>query len=160
MKKEYIITDELRPDATINVRHILGAKVLSKTGQVVGRVKQLRMNQKTFKIEGIIVHISLFHRVYIGVSYIKSISNEAVILSVDLSIMIKGKRVVDNEGKIVGKVKMIVRRGERNDISTLVVHKFMRKDLEIPTSAIKTVSKSVILTERYHVKQKYFWKKS
>ena len=158
--EELVITNELKPENTIDASDLLGKKVLSKSGHVIGRIHQIRINQKNFGIEGITVKRGFSRKIYIGYGYIYSISDKAVILNIELSLLLKSKVVVDYHGKILGKVKEIIRKGDKNDIDKIIVQKFLRKDMEVPIHSIKTISKSIILKESYNVKQRYFWKKS
>ena len=74
--------------------------------------------------------------------------------------IVKGKIVLTYDGEQIGKVSVVVRKENTNDIKEIIIKKLFKKDLVIPNSAIHFVNKSVTLVKNYHGKQKYFWQKS
>ncbi len=146
-------------DSSLDASEILHVEVLSKNGAVIGSVSGVKLHPKTLKTLGVMVNRG-FVRFYFGVSYIKRIGADSVLLTIDPSPLIEGKKVFMYNGKRMGRVKRVIRKGTTNDIKELVVASFLRKDIVVSASAIHLISKSVILSGHYHGKQKYFWQNS
>jgi sporulation protein YlmC with PRC-barrel domain len=161
MKVHHVVRREAPLDKTINIRHIVGKSVLSKGGMVVGKVSELRLNPKNVAIEGVLMRHSIFHKpFYIGKGYFSHLSHEAIILNIELSPLLRGKKVITSEGKVIGKVMAIERKGTRNDIQHIVVKSFWSRKFTITPSNIKSIGRSIILQSGYNVPKKYFWQKS
>ncbi|MBS3094380.1 PRC-barrel domain-containing protein [Candidatus Pacearchaeota archaeon] len=162
MKDHHRITKkENSLDNTLNLGNSLNVKVISENGFIVGKASQIRIHPTKMCIEGILVSRGIFKKpLYIGVSYIKRLSHESFILKINPSTLLKGKNVVDTNGKILGKVKKIVRKEHANDIKELVVKSLLRKEIIIAISNIKSIGENILLNSNYHAKQKHIWKKS
>ncbi len=158
-KIENIIIDEIPIAETLNLGDILGRKVLSNKGQVIGHAKEIRLNPKTQTLEGVVIKTSSGKLIYMGESYLENISHDGLILKIEPSIFTIEKKVITFEGKIIGKVVKVNRRGEKNDIKSIVLGSMLKRKTEIPISAIKKISKNIMLKEGYNVKQKYIWQK-
>ena len=98
--------------------------------------------------------------IYIGSSYFDRLSEEAVILSIDPFLLLKGMRVVTNEGEVVGKVKDFARSNDTNEVGGLIVSALFRKDITIDSNYIKSIGSSIILKSNYSVAKKYFWQRA
>lgn len=160
-KHEKIITKEKPLEETLNLAHLRGVKVLAKDGEVVGNVSQIRMNKTKLAIEGIVVFRSLFKKpLYIGCSYIESATRHSFLLKENPSILLRGRRILDSNGKKIGSVKEVVRLGDTNKISHLVAKAFLRKDFEVDVKKCEILKDSIILEHNYDVKRKYIWSKS
>lgn len=157
---ETIIKKESEFSKTLNVKQILSKRVLAATGLVVGRVSQIRFNPLTKNIEGIITKNFWHKPLYIGLSYINQITVESVILNMEPSVFLRGRKIIDYEGKVLGKVSKINRKGNKNDVESIILSSFMKRSEVIPFSAISKLGKSIILKKDYDVKQKYFWQRS
>ncbi len=160
--KDYllIITKEGPVEETIDLSNLINRKVISAKGFVVGKVKRARLNSKLV-LEGVFVSRGLFkEQLYLGSSYFDKLSEKAIILKIDPFVLLKGFKVITNEGEFVGKVKDFVRKNNSNEISGLVVKKRFRKDISVETSNIKAFGSSIILKENYNVPKKYFWQRS
>ncbi|MDO8467486.1 MAG: PRC-barrel domain-containing protein [Nanoarchaeota archaeon] len=160
LNPHHIIRKELELDKTINLKELIGKKILSFGGKVIGKISQIRINPTNLNLEGILIKRDIFGKpLYIGKSYFSHLSHDAVILNIEISLLIKGKNVITSGGKIIGKVTEVVRKGSTNDIKVLMVRSFFSRRFLIPASAIKYIGKSVILKPNYNAKKKYFWQK-
>jgi len=156
----HVIKKEDLLDKTINLKKIIGKQVLSKGGKIIGIISQVRINPNNLVLQGILINQGLFARpLYIGKSYFSKLSHDAVILNIEVSVLLKGKRVINSEGKSIGIVKGIDRRGNSNDVKGLIVKSFFSKRFTISPSAIKLIGKSIILNPKYNAPKKYFWQR-
>ena len=71
-----------------------------------------------------------------------------------------GKNVVNHDGELMGKVRRVIRKGNRNNINEIIVKSFLRKDFSVKMSQIKSINKVIMLKQKHGVKKKYFWQKS
>ena len=161
MKEPHNVIKHERPlEKTVNLKKLVGKSVLSKGGKIIGKVLEIRINPNNINLEGILVKGHIIRKpIYIGKSYFSRLSEEAVILNIEVSVLIKDKQVIDSEGKIIGRVKEVVRKGTRNDMKGIHVSSFFSKKFFIPESAIEYVNQSVVLKPRYNARKKYFWQK-
>ena len=155
-----IIKDESEFLKTIDMKKILSKRVIASTGLVVGRVAQIRFNTATKTFEGIVTKNLTHNPLYIGKSYIDKIAHAGVILNIEPSVFLRGRKVISYEGKVLGRVSSVNRKGNRNNVESIIFGAFMRKDEKIPFSAIDKVGKSIIMKKNYVVKQRYFWQRS
>lgn len=154
-----ILKTERSLDKTINLKKLIGKRVLSKGGKIIGKILEIRISPISLNIEGILVRRNIHKKsMYIGRSYFSRLSQEAVILNIEVSVLIKDKQVIDSKGKIIGKVKEVVRKGTRNDIKGIYVRSLFRRKFFIPESKISYVNQSVVLKSQYNATKKYFWK--
>src|SRR3989344_9345731 len=161
MKESYnIIKNELLPEKTVNLKKLIGKEVLSKGFLIIGKISEIRIDPNNFNLEGIIVKGRIIKKpMYIGRSYFSRLSQEAVILNIEVSVLIKGIKVINSEGKIIGRVKEVLRKGTRNDIKGIYVGSLFRKKFLIPVSAIDHIGISVVLKKSYNERKKHFWQK-
>lgn len=162
MKKYHeIITKEKHVEETINAKKLQGARVLSHTGKLVGKVSQIRIDASKKEIEGVIVTRGMFKRpLYIGREYIKQISPQSFILQIYPSVLLVGRKVLTAEGEKIGRVKKVVRDNHANTIKEIQVNSLMRKNFIIHMSDIKLLGESIILKAHYRTPKKYFWPKN
>jgi len=145
-KPHHIVKKERLFEDTFDLRKLLKVKVITKDGLVIGKVSHIRIHPKRMFIEGILVSRGFFRKpFYIGRSYINRFSYEAILLRITPSILFRGKKVVTSDGKVLGRVKEVIRKANRNDVENIVVSSILRKDTVISTSYIKYVGKSLFL---------------
>lgn len=153
-----ILKNERSLDKTVNLKKLIGKRVLSKGGKIIGKILEIRISPIDLDIEGILVRGNIIKKsMYIGRSYFSHLSDEAVILNIEVSVLIKDKQVIDSKGKIIGRVKEVVRKGTRNDIKGLYARSLFSRKFFIPESEIEYINKSVVLKTKYHATKKYFW---
>ena len=130
-------------DKTVDLNKIIGARVLTKNGFVVGKVKGVRIEKKSMNFEGIVVGGS--KKAFFGVDYIEKLSENAIILNINPSYLMKGERVIDTYGKVIGKVKEVKREAETNTIINILVKPSFKKAFIVPKSRIKNIGNSVVI---------------
>jgi sporulation protein YlmC with PRC-barrel domain len=134
-------------EKTISIRKALWKPVFSKNKKNIGTLKEIRIDPLKLTIEGILVEKPLFiENNYIGKNYISGITEKGTILKINPVTEFKGLEVVDNSGKIIGKVKKVNRNKKTNNLKELIVKTgAMKKDLRVPKSKIRNVGKRVML---------------
>ncbi len=148
-------------DETIDLRKVVGVRVLTEKGLRVGRVSQIRIHPESKSLEGILVRRGLFREsLFIGRVYFDPLSSEAIILNIEPSILLKGKKVVTYDGEVIGKVKDVGRMGKTNALKNLVVHSFWRGTFTISAGSIKVLGKTVMLKNDYNAPKKSFWRRA
>ena len=153
-----ILKTERSLDKTVNLKKLIGKSVLSKGGKIIGKIFEIRISPINLELEGILVRGNIIKKpMYIGRSYFSRLSQEAVILNMEVSVLIKDKQVINSKGKIIGRVKEVVRKGTRNDIKGIYARSLFSRKFFIPESEIEYVNKSVVLKPKYHATKKYFW---
>lgn len=162
MKKHHRITDsELAFEETFDLSDLISTKIISKDGKMIGKVSKVLLNPKKLSLEGILIRQGVFKKpIYIGISYFDRLSKDSIILKISPSVLLKRKKVLDSEGKVIGKVKSIERKGNSNEISELIISSPLKKKFPIKMSNIKFIGKTIILKSNYNVPKKYFWQKS
>ncbi|GEM_PF-2201647 len=157
---DIIVKNELLLDKTVNLKKLIGKEVLSKGGKMIGKITEIRTNPKNLNLEGIVVRGNIHKNLmYIGKSYFSRLSDEAIILNIEVSVLVKDRQVITWDGKVLGKVKEVVRKGMRNDLSGVYVKSFFSRKFFIPVSAIDYFNASVVLKPKYNARKKYFWQK-
>ena len=156
-----IIGSERSMDNTLDMQKLIGSHVLSRSGTIVGRVRSIHFHPETLNLEGILVGRGIgMKKIYIGKRYIRTASHEGIILTMEPSLLIIGKKVLDKHGKVIGSVKSVHRKSQTNDVQSIVVSASFKKDLSIPWHSIKPTTHVLVVSSTYDVKQKYFWQKS
>ena len=143
---------------TINIMNLVGKKVISKGGSIVGPICEVRVNKHNLELEGIVVNRRSQNSIYIGKSYFSNLSDSALILNTELSILIKGKKVLTLDGKVLGKVRNVKRKKFTNEIESLFVTSLWRKYLILPNK-IKQIKSSVLVRYKYNDSKKHLWKR-
>jgi len=161
MRKIHHITQKEQPiEKTINLKKLIGKNVLSKGGKIIGKVSEIRINPYSLRFEGILIKKDIFKKpIYIGKSYFSHLSHEAIILNIEPIVLINKKTVITSEGKIIGKVKKVIREGSTNNLKGIIVSSLFRKSF-IPASVIKSVGTTIVLKPNYDAKKKYIWKEN
>ncbi len=146
-------------DHTIDMQKVLGKRMISKNGLLVGRVSQVRLARDGFGVEGALVSRGFFSaKLFIGVGYFDRLTEDSIVLKIDPFLLSKGLKIVSSEGEVVGKVIDFVRTGNSNDLDALIVKGFMRGTFNVPISSVKSVGYSIILKPNYEFPKKHFWK--
>jgi sporulation protein YlmC with PRC-barrel domain len=129
MKQHHRITSKEKAlENTLDVKKLLGLRVITRSGFVLGKVKQIRINEPKVKIEGIVVSRGFFKKpVYLGLSYIRKVSSESFILKIDPVILFRGRKIIDSRGKKFGKIKRVVRKENSNEIHEFRVFKILKR---------------------------------
>jgi len=161
MDAHHVTRKEISLDKTINIKQIVRKSVLSKGGTIIGKVSEVRINPKNLELEGVLIKRDIFRKpLYIGKGYFSHLSHDAIILNIEVSLLIKGKQVLTDDGKILGKVVQVLRKGNSNELQGLIVRSLFSKRFTIPPSAVKYIGKTIILKKSHNANKKYFWQRS
>lgn len=134
---------------TVEVRMILGNKVLTDKGEKMGKIKAIHIHPKDLSVEGIVVDMGMFQpSKYIDRGYIGTLNNEGAVLKVTPVTEFEGKLVYDSTGKEIGKVKEVNRGKQTNTLLSIKVKCIDgSKDYIIMADYIATVGEAVMLRE-------------
>jgi sporulation protein YlmC with PRC-barrel domain len=157
-KLVYITEEQYMPAHALKSKELIGLRVLSKSGIVVGKISELHLESNSLRMLGVVVSGS--KKVYVGKNYFQKITPDSLILNIDPTIFLIGKQVMTFDGQLLGTVKEVKRKGHTNDLKEIVVKSFMKKRLVITPDKIQSTSNTIILSRHYHGKQKYFWQNS
>jgi sporulation protein YlmC with PRC-barrel domain len=131
---------------TLNASKILGLKVLAPGGKRLGKVADIHFHPKRWNIEGIRIGLSMFLGDYIGKNYIKSITENAVILKKMPVTEYRGMKVLDSSGKIVGRVIKVGRSNKSNNFTSITVDRGKsKKDKNFKSNEIEQVGEAIML---------------
>ncbi|MEK6909231.1 MAG: PRC-barrel domain-containing protein [Nanoarchaeota archaeon] len=155
---QYVTKKEVNLDQTVNIRKLIGKRVLSSGGVIVGMISEVRVNFENLELEGIVVKREFEKPIYIGRAYFSTLSMQSVILNTELSILLKGKKVITLDGMVLGRVTQVNRKGTTNEIESLIIRSWWRKYL-IPESEIKQIASSVTVKRKYDATKVYLWKR-
>jgi len=148
-------------EKTFDLAHVVGKRVLSKNGQLVGHVSSIQVSDDGLSVEGALVSRGLFKKkIFIGKGYIDRLTMDSLVLKVDPFLLFKDVKVVSSEGEVIGRVIDFVRINNTNDLDSLTVKGFMRGTFSVPLTAIKSVGYSIILKPNYEPPTKHFWKRN
>ncbi len=131
---------------TIDLKNLIGRRVIAKSGDEIGKIKSLHINPFSLKVEGITVNKGLVENDYIGKDYIKSINQEGAVLKITPLTEYLDKEVIDAAGKKIGSVKEIKRSKKTNNIVSILVYRgILKQDLIIPKRLISSINDKVAL---------------
>ncbi len=135
--------------STIYLNNLIGAQVIASNGIVIGTVSHVTLSRKKMQLEGIVVvSRNLFQSsLYIDRTYFQKLSTAAIVLTIEPSVLLKGRKVITFEGQIVGKVTNVKREEQTNEIKTLNVKPKLRKPFTLSPENVKYFGKSIILEE-------------
>ena len=134
---------------SVEVKEILGKKVLAKNGKNIGKIRSIRINPNKLTIEGIEVDTGLFKvDRYIGKNYIKTLTNQGAILKIDPIDDVVGLEVFDATGKSIGEIKSIKTSKKTNKLLSITLYSDLYEDqITIDGHYIETCGDSCILKE-------------
>ncbi len=155
-----ITKNEKQFEESLDLREIIGVKVISKSGIIIGKVKKIKLDSEKMKVMGVVVKRSHFSKVYFGEDYFRRLSNEAIMLNIDPYFLIIGKEIVSSEGKKIGKVVSIKRKRSTNEITSIIGRSLIKGSYEIPISQVSQIGHTIILKSTYNVPKKYFFSPS
>ena len=146
MKKVKIISSKLKKvDHLKKFSSYIGKNVYSKTGEFLGRVKDLLFKEECFL--GILLDRK---RLFIGKEFLGHESEKGIVLKIDPVTSLLGKQVFDAVGKRIGVVSDIKRKTNSNSYTHLMVKKAIyRRAFEIPKKDVDVAKKSIILKKAY-----------
>ena len=135
---------------TINVKGVIGKKVIAKNGKIIGKVMDIHFHPKDWTIEGILVQKGKFLGDYIGENYIKTINRYGVMLKIIPYTEFIGKKVLDKRGKKVGIVESIQRNRRTNHILSMTINRWTpgKKRLVVKSSDVAQAGQRIILKKK------------
>jgi len=135
-------------EETASLKSAIGSNVITPKGYVVGKVIDVRVNEKTLGFDGVLI-AKRGSKIYVSKDYIAKVSSDSVILSVELLELIVGRRVISHDGEELGVVKEITRVKNTNEFESMEVKpkKIFKKSFFIKPSNVKSIGESVILKE-------------
>ena len=134
---------------SVEVKEILGKKVLAKNGKNIGKIRSIRINPNKLTIEGIEVDTGIFKvDRYIGKNYIKTLTSQGAILKIDPIDDVVGLEVFDATGKSIGEIKSIKTSKKTNKLLSITLYSDLYEDqITIDGHYIETCGDSCILKE-------------
>lgn len=134
---------------TVNVKKVLGQKVLTQDGKSIGKVKAIHIHPSELRIEGIKIDTGMFEPDhYIDKNYINSLTEHGAVLKITPVTEFVGLKVYDSIGRYVGKVKEINRSKLTNKLISIKVDAEDSKEETVITSDyIAAIGDSVMLNE-------------
>jgi len=130
-----------------SMKDYIGKNVVSKSGEHIGSILDVLFIDKG--VQGIIVSKGFFSRYYVDRAYFHTVSDKAM-LSINPVILLVKKVVFDADGKRLGKVIRVKRKGKTNELEAIVVKKrFYSKAREISKADIDVMKKNIILNKMY-----------
>ncbi|MFT4313488.1 MAG: PRC-barrel domain-containing protein [Candidatus Woesearchaeota archaeon] len=136
-------------EETISLQSMLKKQVVTPKGSILGKVKEIRIQEGTCHLEGIIVKKGVQKPFFVSKDYIKHISLDAIMLTEELTNQYLNAPVISFAGHKIGTVCEIYRVQNSNIVDTFVVRKrglFGRK-IQIPITQVHQLGASIILKE-------------
>lgn len=128
-------------------RSYIGKAVISKSGDSVGKIYDIAFSKST--MEGVVV-VRKLSKFFIDKKFLNAVSDKTVMLSINPVVMLLGKQVFDADGKKLGKVAGLARKGSTNNFDALIVKKNLySKQFKVPKADIKVSKKNIILNKVY-----------
>ena len=150
------VSDSSSFASSFSLFKIRGARVLTPSGIVVGRVFGVQSNANMSKILGVRVKRG-FNEIYIGREYFAQMTEESFVLNEELSVLLKGMPVLSGEGERVGYVKEVVRVKNTNNVEKLIVKGWLRPEYSLKPGQIESVGRAIILKGGVNVPKKSLW---
>jgi len=135
---------------TTDVSNVVGRKVMTKDGKKLGKVKSVHVHPKDLTLEGIVIDPGFFDAYrFIGAGYIKSMTDEGIVLSINPVSEYVGLKVFDSTGKEIGKVKEVNRSKQTNTLLSILVNRKGEEDVLIRADYIAAVGENIVLKDPY-----------
>lgn len=132
---------------TVEVKSIIGRKVLTNAGKNLGKVKSVRIHPKDLTVEGIVVDAGMFELdQYFDRGYIETMNSDGVVLKISPLYEILGHEVFDPNGKKIGKVTEINKSKLSNTLVSIKVKTDEKgADLVISSDYIAAVGENTLM---------------
>jgi sporulation protein YlmC with PRC-barrel domain len=132
---------------------ILGKEAVDTEGEILGVVMKLHIDKDSKKMTGITIDQGFMKPdLFIGIHYIKNFGIDSVFLNRVPVDKFRGLDVITAKGNLIGKVKEV--NAERHRVKEIIVAKkgVSRERFSVPASAIEIIGSSVVLKEKYRMK--------
>lgn len=143
-------------DSTKAAKSLLGKRVLSKSGDIIGRVWQLRIDPNKRTLEGVVLRRKVFRKIYICMSYVTRITDKALMLGIDPAALFRGRTIVSADGKKFGTAIALERMQETNEVVRVLVRRHLYKKLVVPKEDFSRFGTSLILKKTYDQARKEY----
>ena len=140
-----ISSKEEQVNLDLKLEKIIGKKVISLNGEILGKVKSII--SKNNKIEGIVIKKSK-NETYIDYHMIQDLYGESILLKIDPVSRLLNKKVFDAEGKLLGVVVDINQIDNKNQFKDITVKKkSFSKKIKVAPTEIEVAQKNIILNK-------------
>lgn len=147
MRRDLIIFTQEGIGDHYKLKEILGKKVITYKGVVIGKVSDIAFTRK--KVLGFYIS-GVFKRYFVSLDYVDAFSGESLMLTIDPVTRLKGKLVFDKDGEKLGKVVEIKRPSFENKITEILVRKnIFTKPFVISSADLEVVDKNIILNKTF-----------
>lgn len=134
-------------DEEFSLKSLVGKRVLAKDAEELGKVTDVVL--KHYNVVGIIFSRSFGHKIFVDKSHISSFTPEAVILNIKPFTSLIGLQVLDKNGRILGKVKKVIRKDTSNNFKEFTVRMNLFKTVIFKADDIDKISDKLILNKEY-----------
>ncbi|MBI4020036.1 MAG: PRC-barrel domain-containing protein [Candidatus Aenigmarchaeota archaeon] len=131
----------------VSALELIGNRVIGVSGEVIGKVKNIYLSKTGLNVSGILVDKGSFApELFLDTTYLKELRDGAIYLNISPVTELKGVKVFDVNGKLVGKVKNIEQMGNTNEIAHMVIDTgVLKKNLVAKGHHVAHVGKNVHL---------------
>lgn len=158
---KHISHKNIELNKTLNIKKLIGKKVISKAGTIIGKIKHIHIHPEKYNLEAIHINRGFFKSpLIISEKFINKMTHDALLLNIEPYYLLKNKKIITSDGETLGKAININRKSNTNEITSITMRSFLKQDIEIPISNIKSQGHSIILKPSHNVKTKYIWQKS
>jgi sporulation protein YlmC with PRC-barrel domain len=121
----------------------VGKKVKDREGIEYGKVKHIHINQKTLAVSGVTIHQGFHKDYFLSADYIDKFTDETLLLS--RPPIRTGIDVVDIDGHKIGKITLLVRHPDTNELESIEIHDGIIHSKIIHKSEIWGIGEKIIL---------------
>ncbi len=146
-KIQHISSVLYRLDEEFNLKKLIGKRVLAKDAEELGKVEDIII--KNYNIIGITFSKIMGPRLFVDRSHIASFTPDAVILNIKPFTSLVGLEVLDKNGRIIGKVKKVLRNDTSNNFKEFIVKTGLFKKITFKFADIDKISDKLILNKEY-----------
>jgi sporulation protein YlmC with PRC-barrel domain len=150
-----IISNRLKTVADLtNSKNLHSVVVISRSGEIVGKVRNLRI--KGFNVEGIVIARPFsMYKQFIDKVFIQTFNQDQILLKINPVLSFKGLKVYDKSGRKLGKVRKVLRSDNTNNFTSLVVRdRFYSRSILVGKENIAIMKKNIILNMDYDKESK------
>ncbi len=136
----------------ITSEDLLGKDVIDPEGSLLGVSERLFLDKKKMSVIGISVDQGFLRKaLVISTHHIVSVTKHAIIIDQKPVVHLKGMKVFDHTGKLIGSVHDILRADNKNKVQQLIIKTspFSRKKIFIDSEFIDRVGDNIVLTDDY-----------
>ncbi len=131
------------PTKLLTADSFTGKKVIDREGIVYGKVKHIHINQETLTVSGVTIHQGFNKDYFLSEDYIDKFSKKQLLLS--RPPVRTGIPVVDIDGHKIGKVKLLHKHPDINELESIEVSYGLRHSKILSKSEIWGVGEKIIL---------------